>query len=141
MVMTADDIRELMQTIADAVDLSCGMRIEENLCEEVVIFAQKTTCNGHVLLEGGTRSILWLHDASEGKSGNERNTQRVSDGLVMLLERIVVDIEFEAGIDTAEELLALGVTLLDDDRIVLAQVAQVGESGTKHRVCRNERMT
>ena len=52
----------------------------------------------------------------------------------MLLKGIFADVQPQVGIDILEEDLAEVVTFGDDDRILVLQLAKVGESGAKHRV-------
>ena len=135
--MGADDARKLLELFDDEVDLLRRIGVEEDFGEQIVVFAQEAARDGHVLFKGRTGCVLRLHHAGEGEGRNERDGERIGDGLIVLDEGVVVDVELQAGIDLAEKCLAEGVALFDDDGVVLAQVAQIGERGAEHGVRRD----
>lgn len=138
--MQADNLAQFTQLLADVVDLGAGVGIEENFGQQVVVFSQQAFGNGHVFLERGTGGILRLHDAGESKGGYKWYGERVGDGFIVFGKGVLVDIEMKAAVQVAEECLSVRIRLADDDGIVAAQVAQVGEGRTEHRVGRNEGM-
>ena len=54
----------------------------------------------------------------------------------MLLEGVLVDVQTQLAIQLLKEATTHAVALLDNDGILLAQLLQVGEGRTKHRVRR-----
>ena len=75
-----------------------------------------------------------LHHRRKGKSADKRNTQRVSHRLVVLIKGVLMQAQSELLIEILEENLTHIVALLDDDRILLGELVQVGECRTEHRV-------
>ncbi len=75
-----------------------------------------------------------LHHGSEGKRGDEGDGEGVSHRLVVLLEGVFEDVEAKARVEILEEAASHVVALVDDDGILVTQFAEVGKSGTEHRV-------
>ena len=93
--------------------------VEEDFLQQVIIFVEHALGYLHVALEGGARSILVLHHCRKGKGAHERNTQRVSHRLVVLIKCILMQTQPQLLVEVLEEYLAHVVTLLDDDCILL----------------------
>ena len=133
-----DNLKEFLQLTAYVLDLTGGAGVEEDFLQQVVVFAKQSFGNGHVLLEGGARCLLLLHDGREHEGGHEGDGERVGHGLIVLVKGVLEDVEPEALVQVLEEHLAQVVALADDDGILIAQVAQAGECGSEHGVCAHE---
>ena len=136
--MVFDDLQQLLQLAADVLHLAGGAGVEEDLLQQVVVFAEQALGYGHVLLEGGARGLLLLHDGGKHEGGHEGDGERVGHGLIVLVKGVLEDVEPEALVQVLEEHLAQVVALADDDGILIAQVAQAGECGSEHGVCAHE---
>ena len=108
--------------------------IEQDLLQEVVVFVKHALGNAHMALEGGARSILMLHHCSKDEGRHERNGERIGHRLIVLLERVFIDVESQALIEVLEENAAHIVALADDDGILLAELLQIGKGRAEHRV-------
>ena len=75
-----------------------------------------------------------LHDSREDKGADEWDRQRVGYSLIVLLERVFVDVEAELAVEVLKETPAHIVTLIDDDGILLAELVEICKGRTKHRV-------
>ena len=51
--------------------------------------------DGHVLLERGARRLLVLHDGGEDEGGHERDGERIGHRLVVLVEAVFEDVQFQ----------------------------------------------
>src|SRR5574344_1268475 len=75
-----------------------------------------------------------FHHGGENESAHKRDTQRVSHRLVVLVEGIFVDVQSQLGIQVFEKYTAQVVAFGDNDCILLAQLDQIRECRTEHRV-------
>ena len=137
-IAAVDDGLEFGEVFLDAVELSGGMGVEEYLGQQVVVLPHQAVGNGHMALEGGARSVLMLHDAAEDECGGEGNREGVGYSLVVLGESIVFDMQVQFPIEHAEEFTPLLIALLDDDGVFVGKVAERGECGSEHGMCRYE---
>ena len=74
-ILVAQYLEQFLQLTTDILYLRHGARVEEDFLQEVIVLVHHSLGNGHVLLEGGTGSILMFHDSSKDESGNERDRQ------------------------------------------------------------------
>ena len=137
-IVLVDDLQQLLELAANVLHLTRCAGVEENLLQQVVVLAEQSLGDGHMLLEGGARCLLLLHDGSKYEGTHEGDGERVGHGLIVLVEGIFEDVEAKALVQVLEEHLAQVVALADDDGILIAQVAEAGEGGAKHRVCAHE---
>ena len=66
------NLKKLFEFGAYLCHLVMGIRIEENLLKQVVVFRQHSLGNTHMPFEGCARSILMLHDSSKDECGDKR---------------------------------------------------------------------
>ena len=111
-----------------------GTRVEKNFAQQAVVLAEYALGNLQVPLERGARRVLVLHDGGEHKGGHERDTQGVGHRLIVFVERVFAHVQAEPAVEVAEEDAPHVVALVDDDGVLVAQAAQVGEGGAEHRV-------
>ena len=114
-----DDIDQLGKLLTNLTQLSRSIGVEENFLQQIVVLVEYALGNVHVTFESSTRSILMLHHSSKNESAGKRNTQRVSHGLVVLIEGVLVHVESQLLVQILEEYLAHIVAFLDDDGILL----------------------
>ena len=136
-IFLVDDFEELFQLGTDLRHLVVGVGVEEDFLQQVVIFVEHTLGDAHVTLEGGTRGVLMLHDSSKDEGGDEGDAERVSNGLIVLLEGVFVDVQAQLLIEVLEENTTHIIALADDDGVLLRELLQIGEGGTEHRVRRD----
>ncbi len=134
LVAVVDDLDDFFHLSANLLHLPFGVGVEEDFAQQGVIFGEHSLGNLHVTLEGGAWGILVLHHGSEGEGGDEGDGERVGHGLVVFLEGVFEDVEAETRIEVLEEATSHVVTFVDDDGILITQFAEVGKSGTEHRV-------
>ena len=137
-IVVFDDLQQLFQLAADVLHLAGGAGVEEDLLQQVVVFAEQALGYGHVLLEGGARGLLLLHDGGKHEGAHEGDGERVGHGLIVLVEGVLEDVEPEPLVEVLEEDLAQVVALADDDGVLVAQVAEAGEGGAEHGVGADE---
>lgn len=133
-VFPADDVQQFVQFRTDTFHLCRRAGIEQDFLQEEIVFAQHALGDGHVALEGGTRSILVFHDGRKHEGRYERDGQGVGHGFVVFVERVFKDVQLQTLVEVFEENLAQMVAFLDDDGVFGAQFVEVGKRGTEHRV-------
>lgn len=94
----------------------------------------------HVAAECGAGGVLMLMTPGEYQGGGKGDGQGVCDRLVVLAERIFLDVEAKTGVQVFEEYPAEVVAFADDDGVFVAEVGERGECGTEHGVGAHERV-
>lgn len=139
-VFPGHDVLEVGQVLLYLFQLFAGVGVEENFADQVVVFREEAAGNVHVLLEGGTRGVLVLHDGGEYHGRGKRYGERVGYRLVVLLEGVLKDVEMQAAVQVFEENFSQMIRFGDDDGVLLGEVAEVGKRGAEHGVCRHKRV-
>jgi len=134
LVAGVDDLDDLLHLLANLLHLSLGVGVEEDFAQECVVLREHALGNLHVTLEGGAWCILMLHHGSKGERADEGDGERVSHSLVVLLERVFEDVEAQTRVQILEEATSHVVAFVDDDGVLVAQLAEVGKGGTEHGV-------
>ncbi len=133
-ILLVDDFEQLLQLGTYLADLVVGVGVEEYFLQQVVVFVEHALGNSHVALEGGARRVLMLHDGGKDEGGNEGDGERVGHRLVVLLERVFVDVQPKPLVEVLEEDAPHVVALADDDGVLLGQLLQVSKRGAEHGV-------
>ncbi len=111
-VFPADDVQQFVQFRTDTFHLCRRAGIEQDFLQEEIVFAQHALGDGHVALEGGTRSILVFHDGRKHEGRYERDGQGVGHGFVVFVERVFKDVQLQTLVEVFEENLAQMVAFL-----------------------------
>ena len=133
-ILVVDDFEQLLQLGAYLAHLVVGVGVEEYFLQQVVVFAEHALGNAHVALEGGAGSVLRFHDGCEDEGGDEGNGERIGDGLVVLEEGVLVDVESQPLVEVAEEDAPDVVALADDDGVLFGELVEVGKRRAEHGV-------
>ena len=103
LIAAVDDIEKLFQLHAYLHHLIVGIGVEEDLLQQVVVFGEHALCYLLMALEGCSGCVLMFHQGGEDERRDERNAQRISDGTVVLVEGVLVDMQADTLIEVAEE--------------------------------------
>ena len=125
-VFPADDVQQFVQFRTDTFHLCRRAGIEQDFLQEEIVFAQHALGDGHVALEGGTRSILMFHDGRKHEGRYERDGQGVGHGFVVFFERVFKDVQLQTLVEVFEENLAQMVAFLEQILCGRGQQASLG---------------
>ena len=92
-VFLVDNFQKFFELRSNLGYLVVRIGVEQDFLQQVVVLVQHTLGYAHVAFEGRSWCILMLHDGSKDKGADEGDTQRVSHGLIVLLEGVFVDVE------------------------------------------------
>ena len=129
-----NDVQQFLEFGTNLFHLSTRAGIEEYFAQQAIVFTQHPTRYLHVALEGGTRSILMLHDGSKDKGRYKGDAQGISHRLVVLFKGIFKDVQPEFSIKVLEEDASHVIALIYYNSILGREGAEVGKGRTKHGV-------
>lgn len=66
-----DNLQQFFQLRTDLCHLVVGIGVKEDFLQQVVVLIEHPLGYAHVAFEGGTRSILMLHDGSKDEGADE----------------------------------------------------------------------